>query len=140
MVVTIKSSKTKKRREKPFVLPVNRSRDFRLCPVYWLERVRSALSPVPTAPLFPGVSGTPISYTGFSRIMSSLVQRAGLTGDFASHSLRRGGATMMAQNDCTLLDIKTRGQWSSDCVFQYLRPSFEHLRSRDKDLTDVVFN
>ena len=139
LVVQIRSSKTKKRRDRPFSLPVARCSDLTLCPVYWLERVRSTFSPAQQDPLFPGAGKDALSYGVFASALAALIKGARIKGDFASHSLRRGGATMMAQNECSLLDIKTRGQWSSDCVFQYLKPSLEHLKEKDSELVNDVF-
>ena len=66
---------------------------------------------------FPGVT-----YVKFAKKFKELTTRAGLVGDFASHSLRRGGATFMSMLERPLDQIKARGLWRSDCVFRYIKP------------------
>ena len=123
MLVTVSSSKTSKSYSAPHRIPLSRVKDKRLCPVYWLERVRARKHPAPTSPAYSTDSVKILTYSSYTRVFKSLLADAGIRGDFATHSLRTGGATLMASTKCTLTQIKNRGQWASDCVFQYLKPT-----------------
>ena len=67
-----------------------------------------------------------ISYRVFHKTLECLIKKSGLQGSFSSHSLRRGGASFMSMIDCTIPQIKSRGNWASDCVYEYVVPFLEH--------------
>lgn len=46
-------------------------------------------------------------------------------GLYASHSMRRGGATAMHAAGVPAQDIQAHGRWSSDCYRRYLEPSMK---------------
>ena len=66
------------------------------------------------------------------------MDRAGLRGDFASHSLRRGGASYMSMAGCTVTQVKERGGWASDCVYKYIVPSLRYKVLVDKDFAQKI--
>ena len=48
----------------------------------------------------------------------------GLTpGDYASHSLRRSGATHLFLNGVPVETIRIIGDWRSDAIYKYLKPT-----------------
>lgn len=108
-----------------------------LCPVYWLKRLFVRFPMNSKAYLFSSSKMKGLSYALFHKRFRSLCKAAGLSGRFASHSLRRGGATCMANLGISVSDIKDCGIWSSDCVFDYIFPSDEHRRSVDSKVASV---
>ena len=78
-----------------------------------------------------------LTYNAFSKKFKTLILRAGLEGDFASHSLRRGGATFVSMLECPVSQIKDRGGWKSDCVYRYIKPP---LHSKIRAERKVAFN
>jgi hypothetical protein len=67
----------------------------------------------PTAPLFPSFSRQKLS-----KVLKSLAVRLGYHGDechFASHSLRRGGATSLLNAGVSCDYIQFLGRWKTDC-------------------------
>jgi integrase len=55
--------------------------------------------------------------------------------EYGIHSLRRGGATWLLSSGVPLEVIKSLGDWRSDCVLNYLKPS---VSDRFKTLTRVT--
>ena len=119
-LLSVKTAKNLKSKEKNWYVPVVRSKDSSICAVSWLERVLAKSQVKVDSPLFATESDTSLSYSLFSRKFKTLIVRAGLNGNFASHSLRRGGATHMSMKGCSVPELKDRGGWKSDCVFKYI--------------------
>lgn len=131
LLLRICSSKTKKSHETPDLIPVNRLPDSKCCAVHHLMRLMR-LYPMPvTSPLFSTPKVGTLTYSVFSKNFSYLLGKAGLVGNFASHSLRRGGATCMAELGFSISDIKRRGRWKSSCVNKYICESLDHLVRKD---------
>ena len=130
MLIRIRSSKTVKTDSNINWIPITSLPVRTLCPVFWVSQVL-AWPRVQDAALFSTLTIPEYTYHVFARIFRTWIRAAGLHGAFSSHSLRRGGATSMAASGCSLLDIKTRGQWSSDAVFTYLRQSLSSKLSAD---------
>jgi hypothetical protein len=127
--LTVRSSKTAQLGDRPrrLLLPRLRrpSRAVLLCP--WTALVAHLRSGGRNWPgesrLFCYRSGCelrPLSEPMFSRLLGDSIRRAGITGDFASHSLRRGGATFASACGLPLDDIKTLGDWTSSVVCRYV--------------------
>ena len=57
-----------------------------------------------------------------------------------SHSLRRGGATALADADFTLLQIKDMGDWSSLAVLQYITKTMESRKVLDERMCKALFS
>ena len=128
--VKVISSKTRKKSQKPQFIPVVASPGSAICPVPLLKNFlcahRSREDPLFSTPSIPR-----LTYGVFHKTMDYLTSKASLPGDFASHSLRRGGASFMSMIDCTVPQIKSRGNWSSECVYEYIVPSLAHELSVD---------
>ena len=125
LFVKVSSSKTRKKTQKPQYIPVVRSPDSTLCPVALLEGIWTSSSSGEND-LFSSSTVPPISYSVFHKTMEYLIKRANVQGSFSSHSLRRGGASFMSMINCSIPQIKSRGNWASDCVYDYVVPSLEH--------------
>ena len=123
--VKVCSSKTTSKSQKPQYIPVVKSPGSPICLVTLLEGIW-ADSASGESNLFSTNSIPAISYSIFHNTMDYLISKAGLAGTFSSHSLRRGGASFMSTIDCSIPQIKSRGNWSSDCVYEYVIPSLEH--------------
>ena len=130
--VRVSSSKTTSSRDTVKVLPIVFSRDKRICAATWLKMLFLRFKPAPDAQLFSSPNVPVLGYTKFSKKFKELTVRAGLVGDFASHSLRRGGATFMSMLERPLDQIKSRGQWKSDCVFRYIVPPMSSMLENEK--------
>ena len=114
------------------VIPVSPSGEPSLCAVRALKFLLKNHRMSADKQLFSCRSVPCLTYSMFARCLKMLVNRAGLVGDFASHSLRRGGATFMSMLNCPIAEIKTRGMWKSDCVYRYIVPSLNAKEISDK--------
>jgi spore maturation protein SpmA len=70
--------------------------------------------------IFKTVRGRPVNASVISSIVQRAAADAGIAGNFASHSLRIGGATA-SMGVLSLEEIKSIGHWRSDAVNAYLR-------------------
>ena len=86
--------------------------------------------------IYPGVESdflfstrnfTQITYSTLNKSFKRLISISKIKGNFSSHSLRRGGTTAMRAAGVPLSHIKERGQWVSDCVFKYIKPSVRQV-------------
>ena len=131
VLLSVRSSKTDQI-GKGCTVPVSASRDPALCPVRALMFLFKKFSRSKRVQLFSCSTVPCLTYSMFAKCFKKLVLRAGLKGDFASHSLRRGGATYMSLLNCSIPEIKSRGMWKSDCVFKYIVPDLEAKKVSDR--------
>lgn len=133
LCLTIRSSKTIQYHERELNIPVIASPGSLLCPVFWLKRYFSRVKVPPHAPLFisPG-SLSPLTYKSFSTRLKSVLAAAKLSGNYSSHSLRRGAATFLSRIGLPLHDIKTAGDWRSLSVLLYLSGDIKSRLIKDK--------
>jgi len=67
------------------------------------------------SPLFCGMDSSPLTYSNFSRQLSSLLLRAGYNPKgYFGHFFQRGATSTMAQLGFTDLEIQQLGWWQSD--------------------------
>ena len=131
-LLRVRSAKNLKAGEKKMYIPVLESPDSRICPVHWLRELFVTYEKGPGELLF-STKGVPVlTYSTFSRHFRWLVSRAGLQGNFASHSLRRGGASYMSMKGCNVSEVKERGGWRSECVYRYICPPLKHKIAVDR--------
>ena len=131
-LVRVRSSKTTRFGGKEVYIPVSWAADSSICAVRGLKQLFKIYPGDGNENLFSLPSRPSISYSVFSKVLKRLLERAGLEGNFSSHSLRRGGATHMSMVGCTVPQIKERGGWVSDCVFRYIKPTLSHRVRVDK--------
>ena len=124
VLVSIRSSKTKKA-GKPTKNPISYGRDKFSCPVYWLDKLFRRYPRNKNDYLFSTIKVQSISYSMFNTALKSLIAKAGIKGNFATHSLRRGGTgtTSLHHKGAPLPYLRERGQWASDCIYKYIKPS-----------------
>ena len=121
-MVTVNSSKTKQKGS-AHKIPLSRVEDLRLCPVFWLEKIIKIYPGVESDLLFSTRNFTQITYSTFNKSFKGLISISKIQGNFSTHSLRRGGTTAMRAAGVPSSHIKERGQWVSDCVFKYIKPT-----------------
>lgn len=131
MLVIIRSSKTTSGSDPPTQVPVARLKDKKMCIVTLLGRFLEKYPMPSSAPLFSTSRVPGLSYSAFSKKFRELIKLAGLVGNFASHSLRRGGATSMSEMGLSVPAIKKRGRWRSNCVNKYIVHSLTHDVKQD---------
>ena len=129
VLVCIRSSKTKK---EPFQISISYGRKNSICPVYWLGKMFTRYPRSRNAYLFSTSKVRCISYQIFNAALKSLTLKARLKGNFATHSLRRSGTTTLHQKGAPLPYIRERGQWASDCIYKYIKPSVLSKIKNDK--------
>ena len=82
-----------------------------------------------TAPLFSMLETQGVVYLSqnkFRRRLSKVLTACNLSSDhYNTHSLRRGGATWLLSNGTSLAMVKTMGDWKSDAVYRYIKPTID---------------
>ena len=131
-LVRVKTSKTSSSIGGIRYIPLTMSSDKTICPVRALKFLLGLRAGLPSEPLFNSGPGQALTYSVFSKKFKQMLSKAGIVGDFASHSLRRGGASYMSMVGCSIAQVKDRGGWASDCVFRYIKPSLKHNVLVDK--------
>lgn len=125
MTIRVSKSKTIQYAERTLEIPVSRVSHPFLCAVKAVERHFMQVPALPGDQAFrtPTPSGSDaLEYTNYSAVLKKLCSDTGLDPkSFSSHSLRRGGATYLLLAGSSIQEIKTRGDWASDCVYLYLR-------------------
>jgi integrase len=94
-----------------------------LCAAAALHRRRELFPRAPPhAPVFTEAPGTPLRRSVFIDIFSHAVHDARLQGQVTTHSLRRGGAVYLYEQNNSLEVIRKLGGWAeqSPSVFKYL--------------------
>ena len=127
-ILTVRKSKTNQfaARTHEVVLPY--LADSTLCPTTALMRLigRSTHAPI-TSPLCTYWEGTRPAHllqAAFRKRLTKALQDSGTNpGQFSTHSLRRGGATWLISVGTPLTMVKCLGDWRSDAVFDYIKPS-----------------
>ena len=137
-LLRVRSSKTTGGEGNERFIPVTWASEASMCAARGLKALLGKVPGSPKDPLFSAVGLPGLSYSVFHKVFKSLVIRAGLSGDFASHSLRRGGATFMSMVGCTISQVKDRGGWVSDCVYRYIKPPIAHKVLIDKKFVSRV--
>ena len=136
-LLAVRSSKTSPKGGEIQYLPVMYASDKDICAVSWLKRFLRA-HPMGREDQLFSIQGRKLTYKVFSDRLNKLLAKSQIHGDFASHSLRRGGATHMSMIDCTVMEIKSRGNWKSDCVYRYIRQPMSHKIKVEKKVSSSV--
>ena len=85
-------------------------------------------------PLFLLSNGQPLSRQLVTDRLRSIIQSAGLPGNYSSHSFRIGAATMAAKAGLPDHLIQVLGRWRSDAYKQYIQTSSEVIVSATRKL------
>lgn len=86
--------------------------------------VRRGNSP---GPLFIRQSGLPLSRSLLTSWLRSIIEGAGIPGNFSSHSFRIGAATVAARNGVPDHLIQSLGRWTSNAYQLYIHTPSEAL-------------
>ena len=125
MIITIRKSKTIQFSERKLLIPVSRLKNTSLCAVFWTEKHFSEVQANDSSPAFlvPTRRGnSAIPYQKLQSTIKIVAAKAGFDQSvFSCHSLRRGGATFLHLQGASIEQIKTRGDWRSDCVYKYIQ-------------------
>ena len=127
MDVVVKSSKTIQYRERVQRVPVLESPGSMLCPVLRLRQYISNSGLSKESYLFP------YTYNLFSTKLHKACTKAGLKGDYATHSLRRGSATFLA-SFLPLHEVRQYGDWKSWAVLLYISDNYVSRMSKDVEV------
>lgn len=138
VTLSIRSTKTRKRGEGVVLIPLVKSNVTQLCPVYWINLVLHRYPMGPDSPLLSSRKLPKLTYNLFSRVFSSLRSIARVKGNFSSHSLRRGGASFMANHGMGVQEIMDKGLWKSNAVQDYILPSLQSCKRVDKKFSSFL--
>ena len=89
-LVTIRSSKTRQKGN-PHEIPISRSKNLEVCPVFWVEKLLKLFPKGESELLFSSKEYSKLSYSTFNRAFKNLISKSKIQGNFSTHSLRRGG-------------------------------------------------
>lgn len=135
MLVKIRRSKTIQFKERTHLIPVSYVRERALCAVYWVRRHFDQLRAGDNKMAFrlpKGRGSVAMPYSYYLEALKILCTRAGMQPAlFTTHSLRRGGATFLRMCGASIAEIKERGDWRSDAVYEYLKASLSERLSTD---------
>lgn len=99
-----------------------------LCPVAAL-RTYLTLRGSSAGPLFVWVDGTPLTAAQVNGFLREVLSRAGVSGQFSSHSFRIGAATSAAAAGVPDHLIQTLGRWTSSAYLRYIHTASDTLFS-----------
>ena len=124
-VLRIRKTKTIQFGQKVLIVPYNATpQRCILCPVTALKSLLLSTPYMPHLPLFMYYQGSTLSWwthDSFVVRLRELLRRAGLKpAEYSCHSFRRGGASFAFDLNMSLIDIKQRGDWSSNAVEGYI--------------------
>ena len=143
IVLNIPTSKTNQFSLRSHRVVLNSSPGSCLCPVKWITELSKAHRPLESDLIFrlPVPGGfIPMEYSWFNSRLKHAAIGIGLSPvPVSSHSLRHGGASMMASLGSSMMDIRARGGWSSSSMFRYLHHSIDSLRAMDREISDRLF-
>ena len=78
------------------------------------------------------------SYTWYSKKLTKLCMCLNLE-KMSSHSMRCGGASLLAENEVSLIDIKNLGDWQSMSVLFYLTRTLQSKVKLDASIVRNIF-
>lgn len=89
-----------------------------------LIRKAGVKTSVANYPVFTYENGKVIDPSQFRKFLKNLLSEVGIDHtDYNTHSLRIGGATLLARNGVSNGYIKALGRWRSNIFEQYIRPT-----------------
>jgi integrase len=108
-------------------LVLERNAMVELCMVRQMQEYLQGRPGTSVQPLFPAESGERMSTSTPRHRLRYWLEQIGVedASEYGFHSLRAGGATEAARAGVHERDIKAHGNWKSDAVRVYIRPSLE---------------
>ena len=141
LLVIIKWSKTIQFGRRVLKIPLVAIKGSPLCPVSAYNNMCSLVPAPKTAPAFckrNGKSFRPIIYKELNIKLKKCVEEVGESGHYASHSLRRGGASFAYRTQVPPHLIQVQGDWASDCYKKYIDLSDEQRLSVSQKMGLVI--
>ena len=81
----------------------------------------------------------PQDYRSYQETLKFICEKEGLDpSKFSSHSMRRGGATFLSMIGVSVQEIKERGDWQSDAVYEYLKTPLAARIANDMKVADLL--
>jgi hypothetical protein len=122
--VTIRESKTIQFKERQHVLYISGCKGAVLDPALLYQQYIQANPAPPDSPMFVYMNEAgaqlPLTFVGLVTGVKQLVQMVGLDpAHYATHSLRRGGASAALQSGLAPYLTMFQGDWRSDCYLRY---------------------
>jgi len=122
--LTITETKTLQFKERQHVIYIAGCKGAPLDPVALYQDYIAAHPAAPEAPMFSFINQAsrrvPLTFSGLFAGVKELVGLVGLDPrQYATHSLRRGGASGALQSGLAPFFTKLQGDWKSDCYMQY---------------------
>lgn len=140
LIVHVTKSKTVQYRERRVDIPLSRD-GGPLCVVTQLLGYFQKYPMGPDAPILSKIeSGKQIlvKYGPALELLKRWGKMNKIEKDLGMHSLRRGGATVMSLAGLPLEDIKSRGDWQSMSVLQYLTYPLQQKIAIEKKKVDYI--
>ena len=142
VLLAVRRTKTISFKERVLELPFAWITDSPFCVATYLYRLISCLGLSPSAQLITYRSQHRLVRGTYSwlcnRIRKSVSQLR--LESFTTHSLRRGGASAMADAGFSLIDIKNLGDWSSLSVLYYLTKTPQSKLDLDRRVSSALFH
>lgn len=124
LVILIKWSKCKQRRDAQHMVPIAQMPGHMLCPKQaYLDMLQAAPNRDPNSPLLqiPDKSHAAVPVPYLRTCFTAIIDYLGYNPtQYSLHSLRRGGATLAFQAGVSYIHIKRHGGWSSDAFWEYI--------------------
>ena len=140
--VIIKWSKTQQNRDSCKVLTLPRLKGSPICPFAACKAALKLYNPQDHEPLFQyPVQGhwRVLTDSRIRKCLSSLIKKLGFPpSHFTFHTFRRSGATLAYNSHIPIQQIKTHGQWTSDCVWTYIQSNHTHGESIANAMASVI--
>ena len=131
-IIHVRRTKTIQCRERVLSLPFVQCKGSPLCPVTALRNLLHVSPKDKKLPLFSyrvrGVTSWLTHETFTSRLRDLLKMSGYEPGVYSCHSFRRGGATLAFKIGMTMDEIKRRGDWRSNAVYEYIKVDKEQDR------------
>jgi len=144
-ILNIRWSKTIQFKDKVLSVPLPLLKDNPLCPTSAILNFLTLVGMMPQdSPAFAFYSAegavTAPTPAAVRPRLQRLLARTGLTAaHFNTHSLRRSGACFLLSKGTPLEVIKVLGDWKSDSVYDYLKPSVDQkLALCNKEFSNIL--
>lgn len=142
VVLILRKSKTIQFKDRVHKIPLARVAGP-LCAVTWIQKVLSLGQVSDTSPLFGYFKKNcfvPLDYVAYAKRLNKCLSVSGLRsqGRYTSHSLRRGGATMLSMLGVPLHEIQRKGDWKSLSLLLYLASPFQYRVAKERVLAQAM--
>ncbi|XP_013406100.1 uncharacterized protein LOC106170676 [Lingula anatina] len=127
-ILRIAKSKTNQYGHPPHTVVLPYIAGSALCPITTLLKFLGAQLAAPDTPLFSYTDEkgnlSVLTQSMFRRRLIQALKDIGLSSaTYNTHSLHRGGATWLMSVGTPLAMVKAMGDWKSDAVYEYIKPS-----------------